>query len=320
MKLTAYRAIMGMMMTGMLGMISCSTENFSERDMLIRFKAGLEPSTRAPIESDATGLVTSGDVAGIQILRGKDGTAPAFNQLASPITTATLDGAGVMTTADAMRFNVDGTTAHFMAYYPQAETFTGGLENLKLTWTIDGYTDLIVAGKASKSYSVAESNVVSMDFEHLLARVELKVVAVDDVNGALYQKVTMAEITVPNKVEVQISASGEFQASCTSQAANSEDWQTLDFGELELSTTGKISESGIMIWPDANRIKDGVIKIKFAGFSDEGAKAYTLNNLRLEAGKKTLIVATVKGGEALHITTTIETWNAVDTGNSWVTE
>lgn len=317
-----------------MALSSCSKEDGGGvADTLIRFSAGLNPVTMAPIESDVNGLVTSGALSDIQILRGAEGTTPLFNRLPQgsssgvPTTTASLDGTGIMVTADQMRYNEDGTAANFMAYYPKNSTvggaYTAGVTDADpahIEWTIDGMTDLIAAERVSKSYTASGNNIVQLHFKHLLARLRLRCVCVDDANGALYQGITEAKITVPNKVYAEINADGTIEPLQYTSVALA-DRVELDFGACEMSQKGEYAKKDLMICPKGDgTILDNSLYLKFAGFPDDAAKGYLLTNLKLVAGKTTTITVTVSGAEPLTISTTIEAWNAVDTGQGWVTE
>lgn len=319
-------------------MASCQKDKAPQQgsaslDEPLTFVAGLKP-TKAPIDSDANGMVTTADVTGIQILRGADGPSPMFNQLPQgalykvPATTATLKKeTNELVLADQMRYNQDGTQANFMAYYPKDAT--GGTyvasstpgASATIDWTIDGNTDLIAARGVSKIFNWSGDNLVKLDFNHLLARVRFKLVCEKDLEGALYQGADYVNITVGNKVRMSVAPDGTYSIANTSNPNTPADWSKLDFGHTEISMDGEFSKNDLMIFPDVTTIKETKIAIKFSGFDYEvNPRVYTIANLRLEAGKTTVITATAKGGVEMTITNDIALWTIKTTGSDYVIE
>lgn len=285
--------------TSLLSTVAACTKDdaldpIKSADRTATFRAELaQPLTMAPIESDDVGLVTSGDVTGIQILRGTNGVSPAFNALSAPTTTATLNGTGVLTPAVEMKLNTDGSAVHFMAYYPEATTFTpDASDKLKIGWTIDGAQDIIASAPVTKSFTAGGDNIVALHFEHLLARIELKVTAYDQANLDFYQGIEEAYVVIPNKIELQVAADGSSQSYCTSQPAKDEDWTTASFGNVALTLSENTSSSYVMLWPDAGRIRNGELCIRFKGLPNE-VQHYSISDLKLEAGKTSRVYVTV---------------------------
>lgn len=258
--------------------------------------------TRAAIESGADGITTL-PVAGIQLLRGADGSSPAYNTLAGVTTTATLT-AGVMMPAAVQVFSADGTAANFLAYYPAgAYTAGSGANPSKVVWDIDGVNDdIIVSSAISKGYTYSStgSNTINFVFNHQLARVKLSIVATDQAGVNVYGNLTSAVITIPTKVEMSVAANGATSFASTSVNDNTAEWATLDFGALTLQApsvglpdASTVSSKEFMIFP-ASATKGGVITLTFEHI---GAKEYAISDLELIAGKITYIVATISEQE-----------------------
>lgn len=312
----------------MMAAVSCAKDDAPTADNnILRFVAGLGPQTMAPIESDDNGLVTSGTITGIQIWRGRYGSTPRFNRLESvTCRTASLDGTGILTLNDTLNINTDGSTANFLGFYPLGSLdFGTETTPATVTYTIDGETDIIAANRVSKTYS-ASDNKVNLAFKHQLARLRFRCVCVDDANGALYQGISEAKIKVPKKAVMIIPDNGIITTvGKMSDPIVDSDYTELNFGTCEMSQEGEYAKKDLMILPDdalapVDVIQHMQIGLKFAGFPDDAIRQYSLNNLKLVAGKTTTITVTVSGAEPLTISTTIEAWNAVDTGQGWVTE
>lgn len=309
----------------MMTVASCSKDDTSVADNSLRFVAGLVPQTMAPIESDDNGLVTNGDVSGIQLVQGEYGSTPKFNEVGAVTRVATLDGTGLLSYTGALTINTDGSTANFLAFYPAGTlTWGSGATPATVRYAIDGTQDIIAAGRVSKTYSPSD-NRVNLAFKHQLARLRFRCVCADDANGALYQGVTEAKIIVPKYVTMRIPDNGIITTTIDKPEDDTTpiEYTTLDFGTCEMSIKGEYAAKNLMIHPDVDgmgMIKDMVIYIKFAGFPDDAARAYSINNVKLVAGKTTTITATVSGATSLTITASIEPWNTVDTNNDFTVE
>lgn len=311
----------------MIAATSCSKDDSPVvADNTVRFVAGLVPQTMAPIESDDNGLVTSGTVSGIQILQGEYGSTPKFNEVGSVTRVASLDNTGILSYSPAIEINKDGSTANFLGFYPLGTLAWGtATDPATVTYAIDGETDIIAAKRVSKTYSPSD-NTVNLAFKHQLARLRLRCVCVNDANGALYQGISEAKIKVPKTAVMTIPDNG-IVTTAVDPSLDLDDvasYTELDFGTCEMSQTGEFADKNLMILPGASTDKtiyNMEINLKFAGFPDDGVKAYSLNNLALVAGKTTTITVTVSGATALTITSDIEAWSVGNSsGGSWVTE
>lgn len=325
MKIKAISVIVCATMAAMFLSTSCSKDEQGIADHSVRFVAGLLPQTMAPIESDDNGLVTSGTVNGIQILQGAYGSTPKFNEVGAVTRVASLDNTGILSYSPTIDINTDGSAANFLAFYPLGDLkWNASATTATVTYAIDGETDIIAANRVSKTFSISD-NTVNLAFNHQLARLRLRCVCVDDANGALYQGITEAKILVPKTAVMTIPDNGII-TTATDPALDlglASSYTELNFGTCEMSQTGEYATKDLLVLPggaDRQIIRDMEIRLKFAGFPDDAAKAYSLNNLSLVAGKTTTITVTVSGATHLVITSSIEAWNSEDTGNSWVTE
>lgn len=326
MKIKAISVIVCATMAAMFLSTSCSKDEQGIADHSVRFVAGLLPQTMAPIESDDNGLVTSGTVNGIQILQGAYGSTPKFNEVGAVTRVASLDNTGILSYSPTIDINTDGSAANFLAFYPLGTLdWNASATTATVTYAIDGETDIIAANRVSKTFSISD-NTVNLAFNHQLARLRLRCVCVDDANGALYQGISEAKIKVPKKAVMTIPDNGIITTvGKMSDPIVDSDYTELNFGTCEMSQEGEYAKKDLMILPDdalapVDVIQHMQIGLKFAGFPDDAIRQYGLNNLKLVAGKTTTITVTVSGAEPLTISTTIEAWNAVDTGQGWVTE
>ena len=141
---------------------------------------------------------------------------------------------------------------------------------------------------------------IAFNFIHLLARIELKVIAADDISATNYGNLTSALVTVPNQLELSVSADGNTILSKKTSSTN----LILDFGTLSLDTMDTTTSSGYMVYPDASDIAT----INLA-FTNRPAQDYAIENLTLEAGKISVIVATVSASE-INFAITLKQWQA----------
>lgn len=247
----------------------------------IKFNTGVV-LTRGVIDSDENHIPQQ-DMDGVQIIRGTDGnTVGGF--VTTITTTASVEGeTGTMELNDSQSFDQNNNNAHFMAFYPEHNNYEAG----KASWIIDGTQDIMVTKPATASYQGAHN--VTFEFEHLLAQVVLKLVAEDKQVSDLYGKLVSAKIEVNNKLDLEITDTG----GATLKHTNDTDSLSFKFDNMELKTD-TITSQGLMIFPD----DAGLTQITLE-FENRKAKSYTISNATLEAGKKTVIVATVKGQAVL---------------------
>lgn len=262
----------------------------------IGFGVGIANSTRALVESDASELPLA-DVAGIQVLRGTDGamSGAAFNTVASVTSTASIAaGTDVMTLATPQYFNAAHDNANFVAFYPAPTTFAAG----RADYTIDGTQDIMTAAPQTAVYGVNDE--VDFYFRHQLAWVELKVIAEDAAAATTFGNLTASSITVPNQMELTIGADGTTSLAKKASSTN----MTLDYGGLTLDTTGAVTDKKFMIFPASADLT--VVNLTFA---NKAAQDYSLTGINLQAGKKSIIVATVKAN-SIDFTVSVADWEA----------
>lgn len=255
-----------------------------------------DPIDEAPVKNEikfntgvvlSRGVINSGEnyipqqeMNGIQVIRGTDGSTPQgffTPYIASSASVAA--GSGTMTLAIPQYFVGSDNDAHFMAFYPEHKDYDAG----KASWTINGTQDIMVTEPATATYQ--GTHTVTFEFKHLLAQVVLKLVAEDDQVAQLYGSLLSAKIEVNNQLDLEITDTGGATLSHTS------DTDSISF--LFTDKTLKkdtITSQGLMIYP----VAAGLTAITLE-FENRKAKSYPISGATLEAGKKTVIVATVKG-------------------------
>lgn len=258
--------------------------------------------SRAPVESDGSNVPLQ-DMNGIQVIRGIDGPS-ATGFTTAPVASTARIAANTTTMALTTRqyFQNYNTDAHFMAFYPAPDGFASGVA----LWTLDGTRDIMVTAPAKAAYNVHGTS-VNLSFNHLLARVDIKLVAADDATAELYGKLKKAVITVPSEVELTLADNG---TATFAKKPSSTATATLDFGEVPLTTDGVTTNSGFMIFPEAADLSQ--ISLQFEN-PNHSETSYPLSNVTLQAGHKTLIVITVTG-QQIDLTVSVEPWKPVNEG------
>lgn len=259
---------------------ACSEDPIDEAPVKneIKFNTGVV-LTRGIINSDPNHIPQQ-EMNGIQVIRGTDGSTPqGFSTPNIASSASVAAGSGTMTLAIPQYFVGSDNDAHFMAYYPEHKDYDAG----KASWTINGTQDIMVTEPVTASYQ--GTHTVTFEFEHLLAQVVLKLVAEDKQVADLYGKLVSAKIEVNNKLYLEITDIG----GATLKHTNDTDSISFKFDNMELKTDTVTSE-GLMIFPD-----DAGLTAITLEFENRKAKSYPISGATLEAGKKTVIVATVKG-------------------------
>lgn len=238
-------------------------------------------SSRGPIESGVDGIPQQ-DMSEIWILRGTDGASASGFAGSAPATTASLSaGATTLVTADKQYFGDPGKDAHFMAFYPAPESFAPG----RAEWTLDGSQDIMATRPAVATYN-RNGSAVALRFDHLLARLDLKIIASDEGSASAYGDLAAASVTVPSRVALTIADDGTATLAKTGES----DVATLQFGPLALTTEGTVTDLGLMVFPASGDLQRITLR-----FDNRPAESYALSGVQLRAGYKTLIVVTVTG-------------------------
>lgn len=276
-------------------MTSCTKSSVEDLDpnapVEIKFGAGINMMSRAAIESN--GNLPTTTVTGIQILRGTDGSTPAFATVSNVATTADLKIDGNFENISNSQYYESKTdAANFIAYYP-AGTLTAG----KVEFTIDGTTDIIAAPKASTTYSTTPSS-VDFTFNHKLARLKLVVKAENQSAIDFYGDLENAKIEVPSKLEMTIDANGTTGALTANATPTN---ITLDFATVALNTNETPAGKDFIILPT---VAPSAIKLTFAKVEE---KSYDITGLVLEAGKITTLTVTVNA-TGIDFTSKITNW------------
>lgn len=263
---------------------------------------------KGPAFSDDSN-VTEVNLTNIQVLR-VDGTKD-FTRLTSVGVTASLAaGTTTMPFAPSQYFNVYHDPAHFLAYHP-AGTFVAG-NPLKVNYTIDGSQDIIVTESRTAVYD-RDGVQLSFQFEHKLALLELNVIAVDAATASVYGALQSASVNAPDKMTLTIDAAGNSSAVRTIGSVTTAD---MAFTGARMTVDGAAKNSSYVMVHPSSVIEQ--IKLTFAGRATETFDLYDSNTgtkgLKLEAGKKTVITATVRA-HAILFAVTLEQWK-VDPTNS----
>lgn len=259
---------------------ACSEDPIDEAPVKneIKFNTGVV-LTREIINSDPNHIPQQ-EMNGIQVIRGTDGsTLQGFITSTIASTASVNAGNGTMTLSTRQYFDEYNNDAHFMAFYPQPDSYQAG----KASWTINGTQDIMVANPVTGSYQGARN--VTFEFEHCLAQVILKLVAENDEVADLYGNLLSAKINVDTRLDLNIADNG----AATLSSLPGSDNISFKFDNMVLKTDTTTSE-GLMIYP----VAAGLTAITLE-FENRKAKSYPISGATLEAGKKTVIVATVKG-------------------------
>ncbi|WP_099291511.1 MULTISPECIES: fimbrillin family protein [unclassified Butyricimonas] len=289
-------------------MTSCTTTSEDEIDpnapVEINFGAGINMMSRAIIESNDAGLVTNA-ITGIQILRGADGATPKFNEVASVTTTGDLQTNGTFTNiTTAQYFKSPTEAANFIAYYPAGETLEAG----KVSYTIDGTTDIIIADAVKLPFSTTDKT-VNFLFKHKLARLKLVVKAATSEAATFYGNLTAAKINVPTALDMTFDEAGVSTLDANATPVNAD----LDFGQVTLATGDGVSPTAdLMLLPAT------LTKINLT-FEHVAAKNYTINNLSLVAGNITTLTITVNE-IGVEFTSAVSKWETGGTNGTTTVE
>lgn len=279
--------VMAMAAVAMVGCTQSEDENKNNGPVEIKFGAGIEvAATRAAIESPL-GKPTE-KITGIQILRGTDGTTPAFDAVSAVTLTGDLETDGKFSNMSTKQY-IEKEDVNFIAYYP-----TGTLSTGKVTYTITGAEDIIVAPVATAKIATPA---VSFAFAHKLARIKLVVKATA---GAVekFGDLTAATISVPTALDLAIAADGSTTLAANATPVNSD----LSFGGATLVEGNANATNELMVLPAAL----DKIKLTFAK-NITTATEFDIKNLTLEAGKTTTITVTVTSSIAFE-SATVEDW------------
>mgnify|MGYP006990152841 CR=1 FL=1 len=85
-----------------------------------------------------------------------------------------------------------------------------------------------------------------------------------------------------------------------------------DFGEMELRTD-TVTSQGVLVYPDAAGLTEITLE-----FENRKTKSYPFSGVTLQAGHKTVVIATVKGHTVLFDVISLEPWEDAtepDNGN-----
>ncbi len=236
-------------------MASCTKTPPDESLVPIDFGTGLLVSTKAPITSDGSGILSS-DLSGVQILRAPDGDGAVWTSVSSVASTATIKATtGAVENTTALYYNVDGSKAWVMAFYPSATMSAN-----KAAWTITGQEDIIVAPSTDAGTKSLHST-VPLAFDHKLAQVQFDVVAADADAITYWGTLTYIKVTAATALELTLSTNA-LAAADTPVNAN---LPTKDFTTPQTLTTSAASAGALMVLPTTL----GAVKVDTANGSEE---------------------------------------------------
>lgn len=177
---------------------ACSSENDpinggSEKETKSEIVVGTKVTTRASVESDNTGAITSSATLDVAFLRAANATSINWTTATAADQATTGTGPGrlyaTLTPAasgntiafdNAQYYHGDPLTKSFLkGYYPKDATLTKAStapEYVSATWTIDGTKDLMVSDYLEGSKTNA-GTAIPLEFRHLLSKITIKVIA-----------------------------------------------------------------------------------------------------------------------------------------------
>lgn len=276
---------------------ACNTEmvETASVDNEIVFRSGVVV-TRAVIESDGNDIPQQA-MNGIQVIRGTDGAVrQGFASAAIASSASIAARSNAMDLAAPQYFKDFINDAHFVAFYPEPNTYVPG----RASWTIDGTQDIMATAPVTAPYSKAGA-IVGFGFTHRLAQVRLKVIAANQTSADEYGKLLSATVKIPSNLDLTIADNGN--ASLSKKVGGA--LATFDFGEMNLNTTGVTSQQGLLLYPDATDLTQITLK-----FAQRAAATFPITNLTLTPGYRTLITATVNS-LAIHFDViTLQPWTA----------
>lgn len=281
----------------LLLLTACNTEMAEVKPVgsEIVFHSGIVV-TRAVIDSDENDIPQQA-MNDIQVIRGTDGAVrQGFASAAIASSASIVARSNVMELATPQYFNDFVNDAHFVAFYPKADVYVAG----KASWTIDGTQDIMATAPVTAPYA-KNGATVGFGFTHRLAQVRLKVIAADQASADAYGKLLSATVKVPSELELTIADDGN--ASLGKKAGSA--LATLDFGEMNLDTTGVTSQQGLLVYPDMTDLTRITLT-----FEKMNTATYPITNLTLTPGYRTLITATVNRLAVHFDVITLQPWSA----------
>lgn len=284
-----------------LTMASCTKTQPDETLVPIDFGTGLLISTKAPITSDGSGILSS-DLSGVQILRAPDGSSAVWTSISSVASTATIKATtGAVENSTALYYNVDDSKAWVMAFYPSATMSAN-----KAAWTITGQEDIIVA-PSTDAGSKSSHSTVPLAFAHKLAQVQFDVVAADADAITYWGTVTYIKVTAATALELTLSTNALAAAGTpvnTDLSSSGTFPQTL--------TTSAASAGSLMVLPTTL----GAVKVDTANGSEQTISVSGLPD-PLVAGTAYKITLTFTRA-AITMTATVTNWTTGASGTGSV--
>lgn len=278
---------------------ACSADPIAVTPVMdeINFSTGVV-ATRGIIESDGNDIPQQA-MNNIQLIRGTDGSSQQGFVTSLITSVASIaGGSGTMNLATPQYFYDFINDAHFMAFYPEPNSYDAG----KASWTIDGTQDIMVTAPVTAPFTRGGTT-VAFQFNHCLAQVVFKMVAVDTSAVDLFGNLLSAKINVPAQLDLTIADNGVASLGKKNNSSKID----LDFGAMTLKTD-TVTSKGILIYPDVTDLTH--INLEF---EKRNALDYSIENLVLAPGYKTLIVATVYG-KAIKFNVSLVGWkNATET-------
>lgn len=253
---------------------------YEDQPVPISFGAGLSTvNTRAPIADLTSGLT------GIQMLRAADhATTPDWAAVSSVATTANIatDGAvGTLSTAQYYNPN-PALNAWFMSFYPSGTMGTG-----KVSWTITGQEDIIVAPSVSAGNKLSPVNPTTLAFAHKLTQLQFEVLGASATAINQWGTISSIKVNADTALELTLSTNALASASAPVNA------DLTISGTFPVTLTTSAAAVGvIMVKPGALN----TIKVTTANTSEQSVSITGLTTTAAGSAHKITLTFTEWGG------------------------
>lgn len=300
-------------------------------------KLNMSVTTRTSVESNPSGVITAPTSLNVAFLRAPDHTsdtatpgvwqdaiaaAQAVTGTVAGIVKATLkneSGANVLAFTNSQYYNIDGTMySHLKGFYPEVTLQKDTYVNA--TWDIDGKTDVMVTNYFCNNKGVSVSS-NSVEFQHMLSKITIKVIADSDVAAASWGNVT--EVVIK---DTKSTVTHEFDGKPTNQYVSTGSSTTKDISVFNASgdqvldtqasslalTTDTLTFGKAMVYPDESYN----LVVKTSGGADKTLPGVAITGGAL-AGHDHEITLTFKSGEILP-TVKVKPWEEGGKGSATI--
>lgn len=300
-------------------------------------KLNMSVTTRTSVESNSAGVITAPTSLDVAFLRAPDqasatATAGVWQNAIEAaqsvagtgpgVVKATLkneSGANVLAFTNSQYYNIDGTMySHLKGFYPevtlQKNTYVSA------TWDIDGKTDVMVTNYFCNNKGVSVSS-NSVEFQHMLSKITIKVIADSDAAAASWGNVS--EVVIK---DTKSTVSHTFDGVTANQYVSIDSATTKDISVFNASgdqvldtqasslalTTETLTFGKAMVYPEANYN----LVVKTSGGADQTLSGVAISG-GAQAGHDHEITLTFKSGEILP-TVKVKPWEEGGKGSATV--